>query len=843
MRRMICRIFALVLTTGLTCLGAYAQVLPMQDVSYHESFEDGEDPVQLWVANGEYELNFKGVTDEAAYDGRRSLKLDLTLTSASYVYWSVPIRMPAEGTLRFSARILAAEGHQASAGLGLNWIFPPTRHSGCGPFEDAGKPEDGWKLIEGDVVADGAQKASGVLAKYVEGGSGEHVGVYVDRWGIFVRGRADQRAVVYIDDVRIEGRVPEDEAYRAAFARRWEGFEERWGPRVADWRGRLAEAREGVEDLPALPERVAFAADAARDAVSRAEELIDAAADQGYAHPSEVDELEASLRMAEQAPATIGQIAQALDRGEMLATFTVPAMSNARILPTEAVIPGEPGRPLQLSGCPDEYESASFVLLPLADISGVAVRAGDLTGDAGTIPAGNVDVKYVKVWYQAGRSITDLRNRQPVPELLLNDPALVRVDFDEQHNYLRSTGADGTETYLLASGETSEMLEGVRPIDADTLQPIDLPTLRLQQYWVTVHVPEDAAPGTYAGELTISSEGNPDTRLPVELTVHDFELADAPLTYSVYYRAKLHESGEPTITSELRSEEQYLAEMRDCLAHGVLYPTLYQGYHEVLLPRALELRAEAGLPTERLFSLGLSTGAPQDDAALQALRERTRQWLAMAERFGYEKLYVYGIDEARGDRLAAQRAAWKAVQEEGAHTFVACYYGTFEAMGDLLDVAVLAHRPDPEEAAKFHGVGSEVFTYAFPQVGPEEPETFRRNYGLVLWQANFDGAMDYAYQHGFEHVWNDFDSNRYRDHNFTYPTVNGVVGTVQWEGFREAVDDTRYMATLLAAIEACDNAQVKAQAQAWVDALDPQRDLDEVRAEMVGHIRRCLGLQ
>ncbi|MFW5867093.1 MAG: hypothetical protein ACOCX2_04710, partial [Armatimonadota bacterium] len=611
----------------------------------------------------------------------------------------------------------------------------------------------------------------------------------------------------------------------------------------ADWRARLAEARESMSDLAELPEDLTPAAESAHGALVEAEAMIDEAARAGYARPTEVDELEANLRMAEQAPETVRQIGAALDRGEKLVTFAVPAMSNARILPTQAVIPGEPADALTLAACAEEYESVSLVVLPLDDVENVTVASGPLTGEAGTIPADAVDMKYVKVWYQAGRGIGDLNNKQLVPELLVNDPALVRVDYEEQHNYLRSTSPDGAESYLLASDPdpaTNELAD-VRPVDAQSLQPIDLSLLTLQQYWVTVHVPRDAAPGEYDGALTVSSDGNPDVRVPLTLTVHDFELADAPLTYSVYYRAKLHESNEPTITSEHRSEEQYLAEMRDCLAHGVLYPTLYQGYHEELLPRALELREQAGLPKQRLFSLGLTSGAPQSAEALQTLRERTRQWVAMAERFGYEDLYIYGIDEAKGDRLAAQRAAWSAVQEEGAHTFVACYYGTFEAMGDLLDVAVLAHRPDPAEAAKFHEVGSEVFTYAFPQVGPEEPETFRRNYGLVLWQANFDGAMDYAYQHGFGHVWNDFDSDRYRDHNFTYPTVDGIVGTVQWEGFREAVDDTRYLATLLAAIEASDDADAKAAARAWIDGLDPQRDLDEVRAEMVTHIQTLRG--
>jgi len=156
---------------------------------------------------------------------------------------------------------------------------------------------------------------------------------------------------------------------------------------------------------------------------------------------------------------------------------------------------------------------------------------------------------------------------------------------------------------------------------------------------------------------------------------------------------------------------------------------------------------------------------------------------------------------------------------------------------------VLAGPPDPEEAAKFHSVGSRVFCYANPQVGPEEPETFRRNYGLLLWKAGFDGAMDYAYQHGFGHVWNDFDSTHYRDHNFAYPTVNGVVGTVQFEGYREACDDVRYLATLLSAIEGCRDPNAKAAAQAWVGALDPTGDLDKLRTEMVQHILKCKDLE
>ncbi|MCP4642025.1 MAG: hypothetical protein GY851_16400, partial [bacterium] len=278
-------------------------------------------------------------------------------------------------------------------------------------------------------------------------------------------------------------------------------------------------------------------------------------------------------------------------------------------------------------------------------------------------------------------------------------------------------------------------------------------------------------------------------------------------------------------------EDQFRAELADMAAHGVPHASNYQPWEMPQLRRVLEIRQELGLPTDRFYNLGRTTGSPKSQGELARLSKDIGKWVALCREFGYEGVYFYGIDEARDERLAAQRVAWKAVQDAGGKTF--------EAMGDLLDCAVLANRPDPEEARKWHSVGSEAFCYAYPQVGPEEPETFRRNFGLVLWKSGFDGAMDYAYQHGFTHVWNDFDNKTYRDHNFTYPTVSGVVGTVQWEGFREAVDDVRYVRTLLDAMEAAPDSKATTvrKARAWLDALEADSvDLYAARARMAGYI-------
>jgi len=49
-----------------------------------------------------------------------------------------------------------------------------------------------------------------------------------------------------------------------------------------------------------------------------------------------------------------------------------------------------------------------------------------------------------------------------------------------------------------------------------------------QPLWVEVSVPKDAAPGEYAGTVTVTAEGEKPVEVPVSLTVWDFALPDVP---------------------------------------------------------------------------------------------------------------------------------------------------------------------------------------------------------------------------------------------------------------------------------------------------------------------------
>ncbi len=224
--------------------------------------------------------------------------------------------------------------------------------------------------------------------------------------------------------------------------------------------------------------------------------------------------------------------------------------------------------------------------------------------------------------------------------------------------------------------------------------------------------------------------------------------------------------------------------------------------------------------------------------------------MAVAEKYGVTEVYFYAIDEARGERLVAQKEVWNAIHEAGGKIDVAGYVGSFDLVGDSLDLLICAGYPDPIEIRKWHEAGKKIYSYANPQGGVENPEIYRRNFGLLLWKYGIDGACTFAYAYNSGNIWNDFDHVTWRDICFVYPTVDGVIDTIAWEGYREGVDDVRYLTTLLQLIEEAKNSfdpKVKAAvytAEAYLAKLKEdveKRNLDTVRLELIYHILNIMG--
>ena len=515
--------------------------------------------------------------------------------------------------------------------------------------------------------------------------------------------------------------------------------------------------------------------------------------------------------------------------------YNVKAISNVKILPYTFPIPGVLANELKITACRGEYEPATLVVRALQNLKGLRLTVSDFHHGEASIPASAIDIRVVKCWFQSGVEIRGTQKCLLTPELLLKDDKLIRVDLKNKRNYLRQINPAGEESYLLLSGPDSGHLDAIQPKDSDVLQPVDIEAGANKQFWITVKVPEDAIPGNYQGKILLTAPDIPPKKLILHLRVLPFSLENPVLRYSLYYLGKLRKDGRGSITADFKSVQQYLAELHNLKVHGVDYPTL-SAFDEDLFQQALALREKLGFPKDSLYINYPGIDNPTGPKQLAALKDRVKKSINIAEKYHYKEVYFYGFDEAEGERLKSQRRAWQTVHEAGGRVFVACYKGAFELMGDLLDLAVLSGPPDPGEAEKFHTVGHQIFCYGNPQAGVEEPETYRRNYGLLLWQARYDGSMNFAYQWSYKgHIWNDFDNDTWRDHCFTYPTVNGVIDTIQWEGFREGVDDVRYLTTLLRTIQRAKThkPQLSQQAQEWVDKIDPKGDLDLLRGKIV----------
>jgi len=550
---------------------------------------------------------------------------------------------------------------------------------------------------------------------------------------------------------------------------------------------------------------------------------------------------------------SIGQdICHAVEKLEAFySVYVTQAITDARILPDTRIDAKHLSRTVDVSACRGEYEPATFTIRAHRRLTGVRVSVTDLFHEKDRIHSSAVDVRIVKCWFQAGYRIYDVKKRILTPELLLKDDKLIRVDYKSKDNYLRVKDRNGKDVYVLISGSDSRDIVDILPRDADTLQPVDIDAGTNKQFWITVRVPQDAKPGEYTGKLSISADGTPPSDIVLRLRVWPFELEKPALRYAIYYRGRLsrhpitapemrkHRDQLGLLNSNWKTPEQYLAEMRNLKAHGVEYPTVYQS-DEALFRQEVSLRDKAGLPKDALYSLGVQTGNPSKPEDLHALEKKITRWKRIIGEHGYENLYVYGIDEAKGDLLRAQRPAWITVRKAGGKVFAAINTGSAGVMGDILDLAVLPGKPDQKEAEQYHKMGGQVFSYSNPQVGEETPETYRRNFGIALWKAGYQGAMNYAYQHSANHIWNDFDHPKYRDHVFAYPTVNNVIDTVQYEGFREAIDDIRYISTLSRLINhgSENNVPDARQAKAWLENIRPDRGLQQQRQEAIDWILR-----
>jgi hypothetical protein len=515
-----------------------------------------------------------------------------------------------------------------------------------------------------------------------------------------------------------------------------------------------------------------------------------------------------------------------------LALTIVPPISELMVLPHQPVTHGWQSDQIHIVACRGEFEPASFVITPEQDLPRLHLVASELIADDGdlVIPAEAVDIKYVKCWYQ-GSGVWDSIDddgitRVLAPEMLLNDDQFVTVDYEAQQNYVRDFTTDDPDDYRCISNaddaqqrdsghRDTYMPSETNPIrDSKMLQPTSLAAGENKQIWITIHVPGDAQPGHYTGKVTIRDGEKTLETLTLKLRVLPFDLLPPYYEVSLFHRPPYGGN----------NNARYRAELQNMINHGAPNPLMYSASDE----EHHRIRQELGTNHGPFLGIFGDKGSPE-------AARKSAQWI---KDFGYTDVYFWSADEAGGERLLAQIPGWKNAHEGGAKNMATGgRYNYFDLVGQYIDLFICSGRPTAEEAAKWHSVGHKIVSYAYPFAGVGNPELFRRGYGLVHWRANYDGIGHYVYYQAGGDVYNDFDE---RECSMVQPTIDGVIDTLPWEGFREAVDDVRYVTTLEKAIEQArasdDRArrEIAGDAQQFLDTVDvDNRNLDTLRLEII----------
>ena len=817
--------------------------------NYNQSFESSN-PFQFWTSNGTYTINYFGPSSDRSVDGSKSLKMDITVTGNGdkecFYYWKLPVNINLQGTLDFTSYLWMDSETAKYVQLGYNYDFPPTSLTRTPGIPSVTQYNTWYKQtvrLSDDVIyhADYFAHNKMYAATY------DDFGRELNFIQLIIRAKGTKRLVFYIDKVQLTGNVLTQSTYNQNCTNWWNSYQSKL-------KSLVQQAHSEYNNLPSIPstqnKTLTPAAQSYLNDLNNYKKymsnLFGVIDNNEYFEPVNMDSLKTLFGLY---PTKVNLLqAELSDPTSKMNVYSFSATEFNKLNGTNFPKNMDENPKLSARVCKGEYEPFSLLLQAKAQVNNIKVNWGSLSGSSGTLPSSVLDVFIAKVWYQNGESLVGTDGKCLTQELLIKNDALIKIDESTKSNYIQVTRNDGTKYYQIISNTNSNIPNYVKINDSDVLLPFSMSANHNKQLWITLHVPDGTQSGKYSGTITISADAiGTISVVPITIEVLPFNLDASRLTYGLYYHGYVNDWSwqDDPYSSFGKNSKQVLIELTDMKEHGVLYPTVNQSLSNLGLD--LALRNQIGLPKDKLFAQTLSTGNPSGTSALNELKSSVNSWKSKIAQYGYSNLYAYGLDEATGDRLLSERPAWQAVHEAGAKVFASGYYDHYDKVGDLLDLGVIQPDPRKEQADLYHSKGHLIFNYSNPMVGEENPEVYRRNFGIYLWQSGYDGEMDYAYQRGFRCIWNDFDiedhqPHPYRDHCFTYPVSDGIISTIQWEGFREGVDDVRYLSTLLnkmAALKA-KGADVSYYQQ-FVNSINPLQNLDQVRSEIIDKILQIDG--
>lgn len=411
-------------------------------------------------------------------------------------------------------------------------------------------------------------------------------------------------------------------------------------------------------------------------------------------------------------------------------------------------------RELAATATPGEYEPATVAVRALQDLTGVRVEVGDLTSGAATIPASAVQVRKVRCWPQRIGWSWGMEYRV-VPELL-------------------------------------ELFESV-----------DVPADTTQQFWLTIHVPEDAQPGNYRGPVRVLADsGEWETELRLRVLPFALEPAERPV--GMYWRDTRVEG------------ERMDMQIRDMLAHGVTTVTISTQAVVTNVDGALRLDASELLTLlQHLKEMGIDGPIPYNPSLEGRIKrafpggdfdalymEGIRQLEKLSSRDDTPKLLYYPVDEIGNDEERGRRAnhlCGLIGRVPGATSYITVNnYEAGERWGDTFDIWCGNIEYSVEQERKLLERGKRYMRYGSACVN--DCRRARNSSGFGFYRRPAEAMYYWHYQAYNGDPYYDFDGIA-RDWCSAYPGEDGPVPTMDWEAIREGIDDMRYIATLKALAE------------------------------------------
>jgi hypothetical protein len=420
-------------------------------------------------------------------------------------------------------------------------------------------------------------------------------------------------------------------------------------------------------------------------------------------------------------------------------TFQSPASVSVR----RSVV-GNP-REARLFAAAGEYEPFSFLLRPAEALAQVSITAGALQGPQGAIiPAGNIVVRSVESFHGGGRDI------------------------------------------LVSLG-----------------RPWNMSAHSTEFFWCTVKVPDDAVPGPYRGEVTVTASGKLVGAISIVLDVLPIKLTDPPFGLGLNY-------SKPDNDKDGKILAAHLQDMRE---HGMTCVAPLYNWHQPVhdtdtseLGALLEAYKKAGFA-------GTFYWAPPMDLQLSDLAgygdETSRRWqqkYIQVMRLMYEEVRRHGVPVlfSIGDELTnkgmegvgiAGRLAkfvWEELPEIATTSDMNGYLEVM-AMAPYLNVATFNNGWD---GADHHNKGRRLLNRTFI-------EEVQSKTGAIPWFVNAgSGRFPFGFffwkmsHYGVKGKVEWYYNLRNERGSLVRTQGDTVSPTLDYERCREGIDDLKYLCKL-----------------------------------------------